>query len=126
MISNVYPSFRLRGLDWSQICARYEGLAGLPDDEFWEQTQRWVAELGDAHTAILAPDQGRHPPYVAEMTEHGATLHKVPPSSSGHRAGARPGSVIHVEDPDYWLATTGASDQHHRMVAARRFMQIKT
>lgn len=126
MITNVYPSFRLRGLDWGQICARYEGIAELPADEFWRQAQRWVAELGDAHTAVLGPGQVRHPPYVAEMTAHGATLHKVPDSSTGHRAGARPGWVIRVEDPEHWLATTGASPQHHRLVAARRFMQIKT
>ncbi|MGJ9407288.1 S41 family peptidase [Nesterenkonia aurantiaca] len=126
MIANVYPYFDLRDMDWEQICARYPDLAELPSDQFWTQAQRWVAELGDAHTAIISPGPIYNPPYVAEMTDRGARLHQVPDSSSAHRAGVRPGWVLLVEDPRHWLGTTGASPQHQKLVAARRSMQFRT
>lgn len=126
MIANVYPYFDLRGLDWTQICTRYEDIAELPADQFWTQAQRWVAHLGDAHTTIVNPGKVHHPPYIAEMTTRGATLRRVPHTSAAYRAGVRPGWVMHVENPDHWLAITGASAQHHQLVAGRRFMQIRT
>lgn len=126
MVENVYPYFQLRGLDWEGICARYADIAELPAEQFWTQLQHWVAELGDAHTAVLPAGKAPHPPYTAEITEHGALLHQVPEFSAGHRAGARPGWMILVENPEHRLNTTGASPQHHAMVAARRFMRMRT
>lgn len=126
MVGNVYPYFELRGLDWEQLSAQYEHLAQSSSDEFWQQLHRWVAELGDAHTAIIPPGKAFHPPYIAEMTEHGARLRQVPEFSAANQAGVRAGWVIDVEDPHHWLSTTGASPQHHRLVTARRFMQTRT
>lgn len=125
MVENVYPYSQLRGLEWEDICSRYANIAELPAGQFWTQLQRLVAELGDAHTTIIPAGKAHHPPYIAEMTGHGALLHQVPEFSAGHRAGARNGWVILVEEPDHWMATTGASVQHHALVAARRFMQIR-
>ena len=126
MVENVYPYFQLRGLDWDEICVRYESIAELPAERFWTQLQRWVAELGDAHTTVMPTGTAHHPPYIAEMTEQGALLHQVPESSAAYRAGVRAGWMISVEDSDHWMATTGASVQHHSLVAARRFMQMRT
>lgn len=125
-VANVYPYFTLRGLDWEKISARYEGIQTQSDERFWAAAQRWVAELGDGHTSIRKWGSRHHPPYLAEMRENGALLQKVPEFSAAYQAGVRPGSVIRVQDPMRWVAQTGASPQHQRMIAARRFMEMRS
>ena len=125
-VANTYPSFELRGLDWEEISARYAGIGRLAAEDFWRQARRWVAALGDAHTAVIPPGARQHPPYVAEMTATGARLLKVPESSAAYCAGVRAGWTIQVEQPAEWLAVTGASQQHRTIVAARRYMEMTT
>lgn len=123
-IANTYPYFTLRGLSWDRICSRYSDLGSLRGGAFWHMAQRWVAELGDAHTAVRAPGSVSHPPYRAEMTLAGAALLSVPDDSRAFQAGVRVGWLMDVDSPDLWLATTGASPQQHAEVAARRFMTM--
>lgn len=123
-IAMIYPYLELRGLDWGQICARHAGIYELTGEAFWRAASRWVAELGDAHTSIGRIGPRHNPPYIAMMTEVGAKLIDVPTDSPAWEAGVRPGWLIPVEDPALWLATTGASPQHHAMVSARRFLTV--
>jgi hypothetical protein len=50
-VANTYPAFALRGLDWDQITQRHAHLVELHGEEFLLGVQRWIAELGDAHTS---------------------------------------------------------------------------
>lgn len=125
-IANSYPSFGLRELDWQAISARYADVGLLEGGAFWKQARRWVAELGDAHSAIIPPGPRYHPPYIAEMTGMGARLLDVPEHSAAYGSGVRDGWTIPTEDPSRWLEVTGASPQHREMIAARRFMEMTT
>ncbi|WP_120006059.1 S41 family peptidase [Nesterenkonia muleiensis] len=125
-IANSYPSFGLRELDWQAISARYADVGLLEGGAFWKQARRWVAELGDAHSAIIPPGPRHHPPYIVEMTSMGARLLDVPEHSAAYVSGVRDGWTIPTEESAYWLEVTGASPQHWEMIAARRFMEMTT
>lgn len=123
-ILGSYPYFDLRGIDRD----RWAASAGdAPDcwEDFAPWAQEWVARLGDAHTAVrVGAQQGFNPPYVGSLTSQGLVLETVPDGSSAHRAGVRPGWVVEVEDPGWWLRTTGASPQQRARVAARRALAV--
>lgn len=126
-IANIFPSFELRGLNWDRISERYAGIVSLSADKFAEAAQTWVAELGDAHTALhRTPGSRYHPPYRAAMTSQGAVLEKVPRSSAAARAGVHEGWTIRTDAPQYWLTTTGATKRQHAQVAARRFLAMSS
>lgn len=42
-ISNIYPYFELRGLDWADVTARHQYVRELEGAEFWQGAQKWVA-----------------------------------------------------------------------------------
>jgi carboxyl-terminal processing protease len=123
-VANTYPYFDLRGLDWSEITERYAYVRDLEGDEFWDHAERWVANLGDAHTQLVFPQPRFHPPYLAEMHDDGASLRRVPKGTAAWAAGVRPGHRIDVDNPDRWLLNVGASPQHHALVAGRRFLMM--
>lgn len=123
-VANTCPGFALRGLDWDQITQRHADVAELHGDEFVVGVQRWIAELGDAHTAARHPARRFHPPYRAKMTPAGAELTDVPPGSVAYQVGVRPGWVVNVDDPERWLATCGATPQQHTQAAARNFLAM--
>lgn len=125
-VSHIYPSMELRGLDWEAITEEYGYVRDLDGPDFWDHAARWVAELGDAHTQLISDQQRFHPPYVAAMDDHGATLRLVPDDSDAWAAGVRPGDRLVVEEPQLWLRTVGASPQHRSMIAARRFLTMST
>ncbi len=123
-VANTYPGFALRGLHWDEITQRHAHVSELDGEEFVLSVQRWIAELGDAHTAARRPARRFHPPYRARMTPAGAELTRVPCGSAAHEAAVRTGWVIDVVDPERWLATCGATPQQHAQVAARNFMAM--
>jgi carboxyl-terminal processing protease len=123
-VANTFPGFALRGLDWDRITERHAHVRELDGEEFTVGVQRWIAELGDAHTAARPPTGRFHPPYHATMTRAGAQLSEVPAGSAAHRAGARAGWWIQVTDPTHWLRITGATPQQHARVAARNFLAM--
>ncbi|MDT7718178.1 MAG: carboxyl-terminal processing protease, partial [Pseudonocardiales bacterium] len=123
-VANTYPAFALRGLDWDQITQRHAHLVELHGEEFLLGVQRWIAELGDAHTSARRPTRRFHPPYRARMTPAGAELTRVPCGSAAHEAAVRTGWIIDVADPARWLTTSGATPQQHAQVAARNFMSM--
>lgn len=120
-VAGSYPSFALRGLDWPAICARHDP-AAAPD--FANAAAEWVAELGDAHTAVRRAVPTFHPGYRGVLTTGGVEVMSVPDGSPAHDAGVGPGWVIEVDDPAGVLATTGASPRHRTQVAARRALAV--
>jgi carboxyl-terminal processing protease len=125
-VANTFPGFGLRGLDWDRISHRYDYLSGLVGEDFTIGVQRWIAELGDAHTTARHPTGRFHPPYRAAMTPTGAHLTHVPIGTAAHHAGTRAGWWLEVADPTLWLLTCGATPQQHASVAARNFLAMTT
>ena len=123
-ITHIFPSQHLRRLDWNAITSSYGYVRDLNGEEFWEHAQRWVAELGDAHTQLHRDGSAFHPPYLAVMDAGGATLLDVPENSDAWDAGVREGDRLQVDQPRAWLSRVGASPQHQQMIAARRFLAM--
>lgn len=120
-----YPYFDLRGIDRDQWAAHHAQEAPEDWDAFTTWAQEWVAQLGDAHTAVIARSQrGFNPCYAGSLGGDGITLEAVPEASTAYNAGVRAGWLVRVEDPLLWLRTTGASPQQHARVAARRALTV--
>lgn len=124
-ILGSYPYFELRDID--PVAWASTALGSVPTEwgEFRFWAQEWVAQLGDAHTAVLAEsERGFNPPYVGSLGSDGVVLESVPVTSAASRAGVGAGWVVEVDDPSRWLRTTGATPQQHAKVVARRALAI--
>ncbi|GAA1047336.1 S41 family peptidase [Rothia amarae] len=122
---NTYPYFELRELDWDSVLAK--ALLNLPLnwDEFCVWAQELVAQLGDAHTAVIDSRlRGYNPPYTGELKDGRIVLTEVPPHSAAVLAGVQQGWAIEVENAEFWERITGASPQQYRFIAARNAMAI--
>lgn len=106
-LATSWPSWGLRGLDAAALAARHAPRVRAAADPI-DAVARWVAELGDAHTAVrpTAP-QGRvpYPLHVAER----AVFWDVPAGSPAHAAGVRPGWALQGPDLEALRARTGAT-----------------
>ena len=50
-VADSWPSFQVRDVGWDKICAHHAPLVRAASDPV-DAAARWVAELGDLHTAI--------------------------------------------------------------------------
>ncbi|MCB9683444.1 MAG: hypothetical protein H6735_00220 [Alphaproteobacteria bacterium] len=119
-VADSWPSFGLRGVDWRATCARWEPRAareGLP------ALRRWVAELGDAHTAIRSRTPLHRVPLEVAVTVTEAVVGWVPPESAAHAAGVRPGWRLLGEDLATAWETTGATPHQRPWLAGRRMLE---
>ena len=121
-ITGTFPGFAIRATTWDAICARHD----LPreDDITIEDLERWVAELGDAHTAIRRTGGTYNPPYVVRLTREAAKLHRVPEDSPAWAAGVRPGWTLEGIDGHDWLIRTGAPPHARPWTAGRRAIAL--
>ena len=122
-IVGTFPGFGIRGLDWREITSRYVRNDGT--EMTYADVQRWIAELGDAHTAIRRPVPVFNPPYAVEMRPDVATLRRVAEGSDAWRAGVRAGWALEVGDPAGWNARTGASPHARALTAGRRAIALE-
>jgi carboxyl-terminal processing protease len=122
-IAGTFPGFGIRGLDWNEITARH--LRGDGSTMTFEDVQRWVAELGDAHTAVRRPGSVYHPPYAVEMRPDGATIRRVREGSEAWHTGVRAGWSLQIDDPDGWMARNGAPPHAHALTAGRRAIALE-
>lgn len=125
-VGDTYPSFELRGLDWSEICERHVERVRSADDRL-AAFQEWLAELEDAHTWVHAEPRPGNLPYAVGLAAGAATFVCVPRESAGYAAGVRPGwEVIAVGDGPVdvaaWLRRTAASPHARPYVAGRRLL----
>lgn len=118
-VAGTFPGFGIRGLDWDEICSRH-----IRDDMTLEDFERWIAELGDAHTAIRRPVPVYNPPYAVELTPQRATLRRVPVGSPAWEAGARPGWALEIDDSAGWIARNGAPPHARALTAGRRAIAL--
>lgn len=121
-IAGTFPGFGIRGKEWDEITARH--VRGDGADMTFEDAQRWIAELDDAHTAIRRPVPVYNPPYVVELTPERATIRRVPESSPAFHAGVRPGWTLEIADRAGWLARTGAPPHAKPFTAGRRAIAL--
>ncbi len=123
-VADTYPAFALRGLDWEEICARHRDLLVRAEDPL-RAAQTWVAELQDSHTWVWPGHANL--PYALEVGSRAVVFVHVPPFTSGHAAGVRPGwglAGIDGREPDgtEWLARTAAPGHSLPYLAGRRLL----
>ena len=118
-VAGTFPGFGIRGLDWDGICERH-----VREDMTFEDFERWIAELEDAHTAIRRPVSVYNPPYAVELTARGATVRRVPEGSPAWEAGVRPGWALEIDDPAGWIARNGAPAHARGLTAGRRAIAL--
>ena len=108
LIHDDYYDSKFHGLDWNKINNRYRPEAGLAanDHEVYAILDRMVAELKDAHTRVISPDEAREE-RSRNRTAFGFTLRlidgqyivsQVEPSSAMGRAGVISGWVLRSVD----------------------------
>jgi len=121
-VADTWPSFRLRGVDWATSCARWGPEVRRASNPI-AVARRWLATLGDAHTAVRRSQRNLGLPYAVHATEERAVLWGVPEGSAGWRAGARPGMRL-VGEPlaEVW-AQTGASPHQRPWLVGRRLLE---
>lgn len=122
-IAGTFPGFGIRDLDWDAISAP---CLTRGDALTFGDFQRWIAGLGDAHTAIRRPVGAYNPPYAIEVTSEAATFRRVPGSSPAWRAGVRPGWRLRLEGDDWgdWLSRTGAPPHAKALTTGRRAIAL--
>lgn len=121
-VAGTFPGFGIRGIDWDEITARH--VTGDGSDMSFEDVQRWVAELSDAHTAIRRPVPVYNPPHVVELAPKSATFRRVREGSDAWDAGVRAGWTLAIDDPAGWLARTGAPPHARAFTAGRRAIAL--
>lgn len=122
-VAGTFPGFGIRGLDWTAITARH--LRGDGSTMTFEDVQRWIAELGDAHTAVRRPGSAYHPPYAVELGPERATIRRVREASDAWNAGVRVGWVLELDDPAGWIGRNGAPPHTHALTAGRRAIALE-
>jgi carboxyl-terminal processing protease len=123
-VGGSYPAFGLRGLDWAAVNAAHRGSVAAAAGDPLPELQRWLAELGDAHTWVHQSPRPYNPPYAVTVDGDDAGMRRVPADSAGFAAGARPGWHLVGEDPRGWWSRTGAPAHARPLVAGRRMIAI--
>ena len=122
-VADTYPAFELRGLTWSEICARNVELVRRATDPL-AALQAWLAELQDGHTWVWAPVGNL--PYAVHVGGV-ATFVRVREETDGHDEGVRPGwELVAIDDvpvdPADWLARAAAPPHARALIAGRRLL----
>lgn len=92
-VGRVWPSFELHEIDWDALTTSWGHLARSSSDPIGD-LKRWVAQLGDPHTAVRPNATPGRLPYRARADGERLRLVEVPDGTAGHRAGARPGDHL--------------------------------
>jgi carboxyl-terminal processing protease len=114
-VADGWPARSARGVDWEAISARHAPLVRAARDPL-EAASRWVAELGDAHTAVRPATPPGRLRYGIRVGAD-AVFWAVPEPSEAFRAGVRPGWRLEGVEPAALLARTGASPHARPWVA---------
>jgi carboxyl-terminal processing protease len=123
-VGGSYPAFGLRGLDWAALSAVHQPAVIAAAGDPLPALQRWLAELGDAHTWVHQSPRPSNPPYALAVDGDDAVLRRVSAGSAGFEAGARPGWHLVGEDPRGWWSRTGAPAHVRPLVAGRRMIAV--
>ncbi len=124
MITEVgwtYPAFGLRNLDWEAICAHHRERVAATTEPL-VAAQKWLAELGDAHTWVRALPVSVPLPYQVWVEERTATLTRVAPGTAASQAGVRVGDTLAEVDAAGWWARTGAPAHSRPLITGYRLL----
>lgn len=107
-IGERYYDPALNGVDWDAVRARYRPIVAgaATDDAFHDLLKRMAAELRDAHTRVLTPEQARdrrrHESSGAGVilfeVDGRPVVFEVRPGSPAEQAGLRPGMDVLAVD----------------------------
>jgi carboxyl-terminal processing protease len=114
-VADAWPSPRAARVDWEAISARHAPKVRAASDPI-EVASRWVAELGDAHTAIRPAVPAGRLRYGIRV-EDAAIFWVVPQESAAYQAGVRPGWRLLGVEPASLRARTGATPHARSWVA---------
>jgi carboxyl-terminal processing protease len=122
-VADTYPSFELRGLDWSAVCARHTDVVRSSEDLLPAFQQR-LAELQDGHTWVW--ELVGNLPYAVRVDET-ATFVRVLEGTNAYAVGVRPGWLLQAidevpVDATGWLARAAAPPHSHALIAGRRLL----
>lgn len=120
-VSETYPAFGLRDLDWTAICTRHQQEV-LTSGASLVMLQRWFAKLQDAHTWVKDSRVNARLPYQVRVEPADAWLTTVPSWSAAWAAGVRPGDRLLDVETEEWLARTAATPRTLSMVAGFRWL----
>jgi carboxyl-terminal processing protease len=122
-VAGTFPGFGIRDLNWNEVTGGH--IRGDGAAMTFEDMQRWIAELGDAHTAVRRPVPVYNPPYAVELAQESATFRRVREGSAAWNAGVRAGWSLAIDDPAGWLARTGAPPHARVLTAGRRAIALE-
>jgi carboxyl-terminal processing protease len=115
----TWPSFERTGVSWQALCERYAD-AVLEAIDPVAVIERWLAELGDAHTGVRAVTPSMPPCFRARVEGSELVLHEVPVGSAAWQAGAREGHLLLGLTWEERWARTGAALHHKPLLVPLR------
>ncbi len=116
-----FPAFELHHSNWAQICERHIPLVKSAADPI-PAMQRWMAELGDAHTWIRPIPAFGQFPYDLFTEGKRAYFYRVSEDSVASKKGVRPGFELMDENIEDWWARTSASPHGKPFVVGARLL----
>lgn len=120
-IETSFPAFNLHKLNWEQICRKHIPLVKSASDPI-PALQRWLAELGDAHTWVRPiPAYGQFP-YDLQINVGRALFYRVADNSLAWEKGVRPGFELVDENVADWWARTSASPHGKPFIAGAKLL----
>lgn len=84
-VASTFPGFGLRGVEWPKLVDRY--MSRLDGHDPVSTFERWVAELGDAHTRVRRGGPVGTLPYSARVVSDRIVLDEVQDGTAGFDAG---------------------------------------
>lgn len=123
-VGNSFPAFKLKNLNWDEICARHVPLVKSAADPVVAM-QRWLAELQDAHTWVRPFPPYAELPYELKVQSGVGRFYSVPENSEAYKAGVRVGDELLGQDFQGWWKRTAASSHSKPWVVGKRVLSSK-
>lgn len=120
-VGRTWPSFERTGITWQEVCARHVDHVMSADDPL-PALERWLAELGDGHTRVIASDARYPASFSARVVDGRLVLYEVPVGSRAWNAGAREGFTLCGIDATTRWDQVGASPHHKPFLVAHRLL----
>ncbi len=116
-----FPAFELHNIQWDKICDHHIPLIQKEKDPI-PAMQKWLAELGDAHTWIRPIANYGHFPYDLWIENNRVFFYRISEQSRAWEMGIRPGDELLEENVQEWWDRTSASPHGKPFVTGARML----
>ena len=120
-VKSSFPAFDLHQVDWEKICERHIPLVESASHPV-PAMQRWLAELGDAHTWVRPLPAYGHFPYDLYTDKVRVFFYRLSENSLAWEKGVRPGFELLDENVLDWWDRTSASPHGKPFVVGARLL----